>query len=91
MLTHIETEAVKVGQTLGLSSNLVLLERAWEAEVGSLSQHVRLAALDRQALVVEASSSAAMQEISLRRRELIRRINRHLPTDWVKNLFVRMA
>ena len=91
MLSHIQNEAAGLCRRLGLSENLSLLERGWEAEAGDLSPWARVVALERSSLVVEVNSSAAMQEIALRRRELVRRLNRHLPEGFVRNITVRMS
>jgi hypothetical protein len=76
---------------MGLTPELALLERAWDAEMGSWGTMARLAAIDKGSLVVEVTSSPAMQEISLRRRELVRRLNRFFPSPVVRHLTVRMA
>jgi hypothetical protein len=76
---------------LNLSADLMLLEKAWEAEMGSLRTQARLAALDRTCLVIETISSTALQEISLRRKELIRRLNKHFAQPFIDQITVRMA
>jgi hypothetical protein len=91
MLTHIQRSTQRLTQHLGLSEHLMLLDRAWEAELGGLTRLVRIVALDRGALVVEADSAPAVQEISLRRRELIRRLNRHFSKGFIEQITVRIA
>jgi len=91
MLTHVQRGVERITQQLGLSDNLAQLDRAWEAEVGGLAQLARIVALDRASLVVEADSSPAVQEISLRRKELIRRLNRHFPEEFIKQITIRIA
>src|SRR5438105_3880820 len=76
---------------LGLSSDLTLLERAWETEIGGMATMAWIVALDREILVVEANSSVAMQELTLQRRELLRRLNRHFPKPFLKALTVRIS
>ena len=90
-LAHIEHGARRLTQRLGLSENLAQLDRAWEAELGGLAGLARIVALDRASLVVEADSSPAMQELSLRRKELVRRLNRHFPEEFIKHITVRIA
>ena len=91
MLISIGQKVKGLQQQLGLTEHLALLDRAWEAEVGRLAAQARIVALDRSALVVEVDSSPAMQEVSLRRRELIRRLNKYFPETFVKQITVRMA
>ena len=90
-LAHIEQGARALTRQLGLSDNLALLDRAWETEVGGLSRMARIVAIDRDALIVEADSSPAVHEISLRRRELVRKLNRHFPSPFINQIMVRVA
>ena len=90
-LAHIESGARALTRQLGLSDNLAMLDRAWESEVGGLARLARILALDRNALVVEADSAPAMQEISLRRKELVRRLNRHFQEEFIKQIVVRIS
>jgi hypothetical protein len=83
--------AASLFRKLGLGTNLALLDRAWEAEIGSLSAAARIVAIDNAALVVEVNSSVAMQELNLRRQELLRRMNRYFPDRFLKNIQIRMA
>jgi len=90
-LESIHSQMRGLTQKLLLSIDLSVLERAWESEIGALGGVARLVAVDRAALVIEALSSAAMQEVLLRRRELIRRMNRHFPQPFIQHMTVRMA
>jgi len=76
---------------LGIQSDLAFLDAAWEREMGAWGGMAKLAALDHQTLVIEVQSSAAMQEINLRRNELVRRLNTHFPAPWIRGLSVKMA
>jgi len=76
---------------LKLSTELSVLERAWDSEIGSLGGMVRLAAIDGANLIVEAVSSVAMQEIALRKRELMRRLNKHFLKPWIEQMTVRIT
>ena len=67
------------------------LSLAWEAEMGGWSRLARVVALDRFSLVVEVDSSPALQELSLRRQELVRRLNRHFEAPFIKHITVRMS
>jgi len=90
-LESVQSEMTGLTRKLLLSADLNVLERAWQMEVGALGGVVRLVALDRAVLVVEALSSAAMQEIVLRKRELIRRMNKHFPEPFIQQMTVRMS
>lgn len=90
-LSTLTEDIQQVTRRFRLSSDLSLLEHAWEREIGAMSGRVRLHALDGSTLVVEALSSAALQETVLRRRELLRRLNAHFATPWLQQITVRMA
>ena len=97
MLAHVERGVQRITERLGLSENLALLDRAWESELGGVARLARIVALERlpaaagASLVVEADSAPAMQEISLRRKELVRRLNRHFPEEFIKHITVRIS
>ena len=90
-LAPISQEVHRVSQKLGLSTDLAMLEYAWNLEVGSLREYARISALDHASLVIEVDSSSVMQEISLRRRELVRKLNKHLPVPFLQQITVRIS
>ena len=91
MLAHIERGTHRLIQKLGLSEHLSMLDHAWESELGGMAGMARIVAIERDVLVVEVDSAPAMQELSLRRKELIRRINRHFPSPLIKCLTLRIV
>lgn len=62
---------------LGLDENISTVIQIWEREMGAQSRHVKLAGFKKGQLIVDVSSSAHMQEITLRRREIINKINQY--------------
>jgi len=68
-----------------------MIERAWSLEMGGLKDVARIVALDNSSLVIEADSHSVMQEITLRRRELVRKLNRHLPEPLLNQITVRIT
>jgi hypothetical protein len=90
-LASADTTISRLTQELGLSTDLVLLEKAWQAEVGGLGVYARIRAIDKKSLVVEVDSPVAFQELSLRRRELVRRLNTHLSTPRLLHLTLRTS
>ncbi len=89
-LQSIRKDAKDVTERLGLTEHLVLLDKAWQAEAGALETVARPIALQHWSLVVEVDSAPAMQEITLRRKELLRRLNRHFPSPRLKNITLRV-
>ena len=68
-----------------------MIERAWSQEMGGLKEFARIVALDNSALVVEADSHVVLQEVSLRRRELLRKLNNHFPAPFLRQISVRIS
>ena len=75
----------------GLQGELRLLEVEWDREMGAWKHQVRLEAIDQESLVIDVQSSVALQELSLRKKEIVRRLNAHFPAPWIKTLTLRMA
>jgi len=90
-LAPIAQEARDFSKKLGLSSDLAMIDRAWSMEMGGLEDVARIVALDNATLIVEADSHAVMQEVSLRRRELVRKLNHHLPAPMFRHIVVRIT
>ena len=68
---------------LGLNEKTYAVMQIWEKELGSLAQYVELTAFKKGMLVVEVASSVHFNEMHLRRRELIQKINQHFGTEKV--------
>jgi hypothetical protein len=90
-LAPIDAGLKNVCRQLGVSQNLAMLDQAWNSEMGSWGNLASISALDNGALIVEVKSSPALQEITLRRKELLRRLNKHFPEPFIHGLTVRMA
>jgi hypothetical protein len=90
-LAPISQEVLHISNKLGLSADLAVIDRAWSMEIGSLKDVARIVAWDKASLVVETDTHAVMQEISLRRKELVRKLNRHLPTPSLHHISVRIS
>ena len=76
---------------LGLREDLMLLEKAWESEIGGMAAMARIVALDNYSLLVEVTTSPAMHELTMRRKELLRRVNRYFSDPFIRDIQVRMA
>jgi hypothetical protein len=90
-LAPISQEVHSISQKLGLSSDLNMIDRAWALEIGALQDVARIVALDHATLVIEVDSHAVMQEVSLRRKELVRKLNRHMPAPIFRQMVVRIS
>jgi len=47
--------------------------------------------VDRTVLVIETDSHALMQELTLRRKELVRRMNKHLPAPFLTYMNIKIS
>lgn len=90
-LASVGQELPELSKKIGLSPDLLVLESAWEREIGGLREFARVAALENASLVIEVDSAAVMQELSLRRRELVRKLNRHFPAPFIQQIHVRIS
>lgn len=91
MLSHVESQVRGICRQLGLLEDLTSIEQAWSAEMGGWESMAGIAALERGGtLVIEVYSSPALQEITLRRKELVRRLNRHLSRPFIRDIAPRL-
>ncbi len=86
-----ESDAASLFRKIGITHHLTLLDHAWTSELGALARRARIVAVDHAALVVDVDSSTAMQELTLRRPELLRRVNRYFKDPFLKHIHFRMA
>lgn len=62
---------------LGLDEKTYAVLKIWEKEMGPQMKYAALAGIKKGVLMVEVDSSVHLQEMTLRRRDLIRKINQH--------------
>ena len=63
-----------------------ILHAAWDREVGSWERHWSLKGMRRGVLYVKPSSSAAVQELSLREADILRALNKYFDKPWIKRI-----
>jgi hypothetical protein len=73
-------------QTGTRAERLGVLAAAWEREMGHLSRHWRLRGVRRGIVYVAARSPAAAMELRLRTPGLVRELNKHFKTAWIKGI-----
>lgn len=67
-------------------------EAAWQAAAGpQLSQHSRSAKLRRGVLEITARNSAVVQELTFRKKDLLRRLAEHLGSQKIRDLRFRVG
>jgi predicted nucleic acid-binding Zn ribbon protein len=62
---------------LGFEEEFPAIIKIWEKELGTLSKHAKISGIKKGLLFVDVSSSAHMQELAARKRDVIARINQH--------------
>lgn len=62
---------------LGLDEEVPVVMQAWERELGALAPYAKVAAIRRGTLYVEAASSVHLQELTLRKHDIVRKINQY--------------
>jgi hypothetical protein len=72
-------------QRLGIDERLFAVQKIWEKELLTLARYAEIDGLRRGALIVEVSSNAALHELTLRKKDLLDKINQHFG----KNKFIK--
>jgi uncharacterized protein YdcH (DUF465 family) len=74
-------------QRLGLDDKMYAVMQAWEREAGAYAPYAVLAGIKKGTLVVDVTTSVHFQELTLRKRELMHKINQYLGSEKVvKNI-----
>ncbi|OGS03865.1 MAG: hypothetical protein A2204_05665 [Elusimicrobia bacterium RIFOXYA1_FULL_47_7] len=82
-------DAIK--KQLGLDEKIHVIMQAWEKELGAMSKDAELVAVHKGTLLVEVASSAHFQELSLRKRELINKLNQYFGKEkFVKAIKIKL-
>jgi len=71
----------------GLDSDRILvLNQVWEREAGHLSHHWVLSGVRGGVIFVRVKTPAAMQELQMRGRGLVRSLNKYFKKEWIKDI-----
>ncbi|MFH1368992.1 MAG: DUF721 domain-containing protein [Elusimicrobiota bacterium] len=62
---------------LGLDEKMFTVLKIWDRELGPLAKHLKIVGVKNGQLIVEAESNVHLQEATVRRREIIKKINQH--------------
>jgi predicted nucleic acid-binding Zn ribbon protein len=60
---------------LGIDERLYAVQKVWESELGPLARHAEILGLKKGVLVIEADSNAVLHELTLRKREILNKLN----------------
>jgi hypothetical protein len=76
---------------LGLDEKTDAIFKIWEKELGQLAQGVKLIGIKDGNLLAEAESNVHLQELTLRRREFVKKINQYFGNEKViKTIKIRL-
>ena len=67
-------------------NRLMILDYVWEKLVGNKSRFWVLQAVKKDTLYVQVKVSVAKNELTGKRRELIRELNKYFETPWIKHI-----
>ncbi len=70
----------------GALNRLVILEYVWNQQVGGKARFWVLKAVQRGTLFVQVRVSVARNELLARQQPLIRELNKHFDTPWIKKI-----
>jgi len=73
----------RLKRQLGLDEKTDAVFKIWEKELGPLAQGVKLIGIKDGHLLAEAESNVHLQEITLRRREFVKKINQYFGNEKV--------
>lgn len=62
---------------LGIDERLFSVQKIWDKELHNLSGYTEITGIRKGALIVEVASNAVLNELTLRKRELLNKINQH--------------
>ena len=67
-------------------NRLMILDYAWGKLVGNKSRFWVLHAVKKDTLYVQVKVSVAKNELTGKRREIIRELNKHFESPWIKHI-----
>lgn len=66
--------------------NLVILKAVWEKEMEGFKKYCELEGVEKNFITVKAVNSVVASELFLRRDEIVRSLNKHFRSKWIKGL-----
>ena len=80
-------ELASAKNTLGRSLNrLMVLDYVWSQLVGSKGRFWVLEAVKKNTLYVQVKASVARNELNARKGQLIKELNKHFESPWIKQI-----
>ena len=67
-------------------NRLMILDYVWNKQVGEKAKFWVLKAVQKDTLFVQVKASVAKHELNAQQRQLIRELNKHFDTAWIKKI-----
>jgi hypothetical protein len=87
-LTAVSSVIETIKQELGLGEDFFIIAKVWEKETGA--QNAQLCGFKNGVLYAQTPYSAALNDITLRKKEIINNLNQYLGTKTIKNIKVEI-
>ncbi|MDR2192137.1 MAG: DUF721 domain-containing protein [Endomicrobium sp.] len=87
-LTAVSSVIETIKQELGLDEDFFVIAKVWEKETGS--QTIELCGFKNGVLYAQTPYSAALNDIMLRKKEIINRLNQYLSRKKIKNIKIEI-
>lgn len=90
-LTHVNDSMKSLLQRLGITADNYAIFEIWEKEVGFLARACKNIYIHNKILYIEVESPVHIQELVLRKNEVLKKINNHFPETVVRDMRCRPA
>lgn len=70
----------------GTLNRLMILDYVWNEQVGAKARFWVLKAVQKDTLFVQVKASVAKNELNARQSQLIRELNKHFDSPWIKKI-----
>jgi len=90
-LISAKTLVERILKKVGFEEDRFAVFSVWEKEMGKESSRVRLVGVKKNSLVVEVDSSVRLHDLTLRKRDILRRVNGHFPVPVISDIQLELS
>ena len=88
-LTAVSSVIETIKQEIGLGEDFFIISKVWEKEAGA--QNAQLCGFKNGIIYAQTSYSAALNDITLRKKEIINKLNQYLSEKKIKNIKIEIT
>lgn len=88
-LTEVSQIMDELKKTLGLDEDFFIVTKVWEKEVGV--EGVEICGYKDGTIFAQTKYSAALHEITLRKKEIVKKLNQYIGIKKIKNIKIEIA